>query len=310
MTPQRQSIYGPAAVKRVWCIILLAGLGLGCELSTPRSSASLDYSEDAHASYKQALESFNEKNWEDARALFSELRRLYSYSRYAKLAALRLADIDFEQGKYAEAIGAYRTFIRGHRSDPNVEYAKYRICKALFLDVADTVLLPPAEERDQGNTEDAHRELRGFARRFPGSRYRKDAQYMLNVVTHRLVRHELYVARYYLQRSNFRAAVLRIDYALKTYPRSGMDPEALVLKGETLLKWHKPRQARKVLNRVIKAYGGPFATVAKRFLDAHSQAQARGSAKPADKDSSSGSKALSPTLGAAPGKLTRPPSGS
>ena len=75
----------------------------------------------------------NEKNWEDARALFSELRRLYSYSRYAKLAALRLADIDFEQGKYAEAIGAYRTFIRGHRSDPNVEYAKYRICKALFL---------------------------------------------------------------------------------------------------------------------------------------------------------------------------------
>ncbi|WP_437785896.1 outer membrane protein assembly factor BamD [Sorangium sp. So ce1097] len=249
------------------CLAALGGL-VGCDLEfNDGRTATLTYTEDARAAYNEAMAAFQAKDWEDARALFSELKRRFAYSRYARLADLRIADIDFELGKYPEAIAAYRAFIQEHRTDRNIEYAKYRMAKALFLDIDDTVFLPPAEERDQATTIEAHREVRTFLRQFPRSRYREDAAYMLEVVTGRLVRHELYVARYYLKEDAFDATLARIDYALKTYPGSGLDPEALVLKGETLLKMKKRDEARAVFESVIRDWGGPFAVTARRFLD-------------------------------------------
>ncbi len=106
---------------------------------------------------------------------------------------------------------------------------------------------------------------------------------MLDVVVGRLARHELYVARYYLKSDNFDAAVARIDFALKTYPSSNLTPEALVLKGETLMKMKRLADARAIFNRVLKEYTGPFLPTARRFLEeiAVLEAHARPAAAPA-----------------------------
>jgi len=256
-----------------------APIAAGCDFDPANSAASLTYTEDAHAAYKEALAAYEENNWLDARALFSEVRRLFSYSRYARLAELRIADIDFEQGKFKEAISGYRAFVRSHRGDENIEYARYRVSKALFLDISDTPLLPPAEERDQANAADAYGDLKKFNDDYPRSRYGVDARYMFDVVRQRLVRHELYVARYYLNDENFEATLARIDYALKTYPSSGLSPEAMVLKGETLLKMKRNDDARQIFEMVISDFGGPFGEAAQRFLKMMAQ---KGSATPRD----------------------------
>ena len=44
---------------------------------------------------------------------------------------------------------------------------------------------------------------------------------MLEVVTGLLVRHELYVARFYLATDNFKAAVARAEYALRNFEAPG-----------------------------------------------------------------------------------------
>jgi outer membrane protein assembly factor BamD len=277
----------PRALSPLLVPLLCAGLvtTLGaCDFEPAQSNASLTYTEDAFKAYREAMEAYENKDWEDARALFKEVKRLFSYSRYARLAELRLADVDFEQAKFSDAIGNYRGFVKGHRGDTNVEYAKYRISKALFLDISDTMLLPPAEERDQANARDAHRELKAFVRRFPRSRYRADARYMLEVVAQRLVRHELYVARYHLLHDNFDATVARVDHALDNFPGSGLDAEALVLKGETLLKMKKPAEARQVFETVVRDHGGPFGHVAKRFLGQMSGAGKPPAPAPKSKD--------------------------
>lgn len=249
-------------------VSLGASLGLaGCDLNFgDPTKATLTYTEDARAAYNEAMASFRARDWEDARVLFAEVKKRFAYSRYARLAELRVADISFEQEKYSEAISGYREFVQSHRTDRDVEYAKYRICKSLFLDIDDTIFLPSREERDQATTLDAYKELRSYGREFPRSRYRSDVVYMLEVVSGRLVRHELYVARYYLQRDVFDATVARVDYAVKTYPGSSLEPEALVLKGETLLKMKKRDEARQLFAQVLKDYGGPFGGTAKSFL--------------------------------------------
>lgn len=252
-------------------MILVSGLAAcaaGCaEFNiTGTGRATLTYTEDARAAYFEALAAFKARSWEDARALFTEVRKLFAYSRYARLAELRLADIDFEQSKFSDAVAGYREFVQAHRSDTEVEYARYRISKSLFNDIEDSFILPPAEERDQATTGEAFRDLKTFISDFPNSRYMPDVKYMHDVVLQRLVRHELYVARFYLREEAFDATVARIDHALTKYPGSGLDAEALVLKGETLLKMKKNAEARVVFERVIADYVSPFAQAAKSFL--------------------------------------------
>jgi outer membrane protein assembly factor BamD len=261
--------------------LALLGGALGCEsFELNIRHATLTYTDDARAAYNEAMDVFRTREWDDARALFGEVKRLFPYTRYARLAELRLADIDFEQEKFSDAITAYREFVQNHKTDTDVEYARYRLTKALFNDIDDTILLPPAEERDQATTAEAHKELRLFEHDFPKSRYRADVGYMLDVVTGRLVRHELYVARYYLRMDAFDAAVARIDYALKTYSRSSLTAEALVLKGETLMKMKKLDEAREVFDKVVRDQGGPFAVTARRFLGEIAELEAQRKAAP------------------------------
>jgi outer membrane protein assembly factor BamD len=90
---------------------------------------------------------------------------------------------------------------------------------------------------------------------------------MLTIVTGRLVRHELYVARYYLRRDEYEAAVWRTQYALRTYDGSGLEPEAMVLLGETYLKMHKPVEARSSFSQALAKYPtSSFSAAARNFL--------------------------------------------
>ena len=250
-------------------LVALAPSLMGCESFefTGAKHATLTYTDDARGAYGEAMHAYSNKDWEDARALFGEIKKLFTYSRYARLAELRLADIDFEQDKFSDAVTGYREFIQNHKNDPDIEYARYRITKSLFKDIDDTIFLPPQEERDQATAMEAYREVKSFVRDYPRTAYAKDELYMFQVVVGRLVRHELYVARYYLRADVFAPAVARIDYALKNYPGSDLEPEALVLKGEILLKMKKIDQAAETFELVRRDYGGPFVVTAAKFLD-------------------------------------------
>jgi len=254
---------------RLPVLFAAAALGLaGCDAFEIGGAhhATLTYTDDARLAYGEAMHSYENKDWEDARALFGEIKKLFTYSRYARLAELRLADIDFEQDKFSEAITGYREFIQNHKNDPDLEYARYRVSKALFKDIDDTIFLPPAEEREQATTLEAYKEIKSFVRDFPKTRYIKDERYMFEVIVGRLVRHELYVARFYLRREDFEATVTRIDYALKSFPDSSLEPEALVLKGETLMKMKRLDDAAELFERVRTDYQGPFVVMATSYL--------------------------------------------
>jgi outer membrane protein assembly factor BamD len=257
---------------------LALAFAAGCTDVTigPGRKVALTYTDDAHAAYEEAMRSYRSKSWEDARVLLAEVKKLFPYSRYAALAELRIADVDFEQEKYTEAASGYREFIQNHRTDRDVEYARYRIAKSLYRDIDDTLFLPPQEERDQATALEAYKELSVFERENPKSRYADDVHKMLDAVRGRLMRHELYVARFYLREDRFAASIARIDHAIKLYPGSALEPEALVLKGETLLKMNKPAEARAIFQNVIDAYGGPFAVTARRYI-AEIDAQKRAS---------------------------------
>ncbi len=250
---------------------LVAALGClapsGCAASDAQPETALDYTDNARKEYEAAMAAFEDKNWELANELFGEVKRKYAYSRYARLAELRLADANFQQERFAEAISGYKEFIHDHPNDPEVPYARYRVAKGEFDSVSETIMLPPHEEPGQASVNDALATLRGYLSDYPASEHTAELQYMLDVVLGLLARHELYVARYYLNSGRFDAAVLRCEYALRTFKSSGLEPEALVLLGEVYLKQKRKKDAREVFNRVLAQYPeSAFSVPAKNYL--------------------------------------------
>lgn len=282
-------------------VLAVSAIGAaGCEKNEPRTA--LSYTADAKRAYDEAFAEFQAHNWIEAQSLFREVKRKYHYSKYAKLAELRIADADFEQEKFAEAIRGYRQFVHDHRSDAEeVAYARSKIAEAQYRQISDSFLLPTADERDQAVILDAFKELKGYVHDYPNAKESEKIRELLADVTARLMRHELYVARFYLARDNFEAAVLRIQYAMRNFaggPQltsgtparagkqgkggggasakpapigeevdSGLEAEALLLLGEVYLKMKKYPEARESFASILRDYPkSPLVVQAGNFL--------------------------------------------
>ncbi len=250
------------------CLIAaLGGVGLSCAAEDKPPQSALDYSEHARKEYELAVRALESENWEGATEMLSEVKRKYSYSRYGRLAELRLADADFAQQKYAEAITGYKAFVHDYPNDPEVPYARYRVAKAQWESVSESALQPPLEERDLAFVNDALVTINEYLAEYPRNQYRSELVYVRAVVMGLLVRHELYVARYYLGEDNFPAAVARCEYALSHFEKSGLEAEALVLLGEIYMKQKEPAKARASLERVLAEFpDSPFVRPAENFL--------------------------------------------
>jgi len=281
--PRLRVVRAPALVTVLVAVAL--GLGMACGLTgcePPQARTALSYTADAKRAYDEAVKELESHNYIEAQALLREVKRKYSYSKYARLAELRIADADFEQEKFAEAIRGYRQFVHDHRSDvEEVSYARSRVAEAQYSQISESFLLPSADERDQAVILDAFKELKAYVHDYPNAKESKKIRELLADVIARLMRHELYVARFYLQRDNYIAAVIRIQYAMRTFaggPQlrggafgedidSGLEAEALLLLGEVYLKMHKFAEAREVFGVLLKDYPrSPLVVQAENYL--------------------------------------------
>jgi outer membrane protein assembly factor BamD len=269
--------WGNAVKAAALGLALLGALAsAGC---TPPTQAKtiLTYSEDAKRAYDEAMEDFKGHNWLEAQALFREVKRKYVYSRYAKLAQLRIADADFEQEKFGEATRGYRLFIREHRTDSEeIAYARSKIAEAQYKEIGEAFLLPSADEREQSSIREAYIELRGFLRDYPDAKEVPHIRELLGDVIARLMRHEVLVAKFYLQRDNYEAAASRVKFAIKTYG-TGDDPldvatsteaEAWLFLGELYLRMHKWEDARASFEQILRQFRtSERRTQARNYLD-------------------------------------------
>lgn len=255
-----------------WCVTLvgvLAGLpAVGCLDQKKPALTAAEYNDAARRAYDEAMAEYHDHAWEFASQKFTELRRNYPNTRYALLAQLRAADVLYEQARYPEAVSLYKTYVSEHPTDGDVAYARFRSIESQVESSTNTVFQPPLEERDLANITEAYTEIRAFRADFPDYPEQERLAHMLRAVSGMLARHELYVARFYLRQEHFEAAVRRCQFALRSYEGSGLEPEGIVLLGETYLKQKRVREAQAMFAHVLERYPqSPFVVPAQRFLD-------------------------------------------
>ena len=224
----------------------------------------ITYSLTAKQNYEKGLAELKDENYPEAQKYFQFVKQKFPFSKFAVLAELAIADTQFARGNYTEAVDSYKAFIRLHPTHEKVEdgYAAFKVGECYYKDMPDDIwLLPPSYEKDQSAVTDALRELDDFRRKYPDSKYQKDAEPLRREVLKRLVDHEVYIARFYLGRDQTKAAAQRLEGAIQRYPGSGREPELLFALGQTYSADGRPGalqgQLRARGQRVPRRAAGP-----------------------------------------------------
>ena len=238
-------------------LLLCAAGAVSCASS--EDSKQVTYALSAKQNYERGLEELKKENYVEAAHFFSYVKQKFPFSKFAGLAELALADTEFARGNFQEATDSYKSFARLHPTHEKVTdgYVAFRIAECFVKEMPeDFFILPPAYEKDQSSVRDALRELDSARDKYPDSPYAKAAKVYRREVLRRLIEHEVYVARFYLERGHPKAAILRIEGALRRYPDSGQEGELMLALGETHLEMGNPARAKGVFERVVVEVGG------------------------------------------------------
>jgi outer membrane protein assembly factor BamD len=170
--------------------------------------------------YNGAMDKFNGGNYKGAATDFDEVDRQHPYSVWATKAQVMGAYSLYEAQKYDEAIVAADRFIQLHPGNRDTAYAYYLKALCYYIQITDV-------GRDQKITEQALKALDEVVRRFPDSRYARDARLKIDLTRDHLAGKEMEIGRYYENQGQYLAAINRFRRVIDTYQTTTHVPEAL-----------------------------------------------------------------------------------
>lgn len=170
--------------------------------------------------YNEAVDQVAVEDYTAASELFLEVERQHPYSIWATKAQLMGAYSFYARGKYDDAILGLDRFIQLHPGNRDIAYAYYLKGLSYYEQISDV-------GRDQRTTELALASLGDLSRRFPNSKYTRDAQLKIDLTQDHLAGKEMEVGRFYLRRGQYLAAINRFRNVIDKYQSTTHTPEAL-----------------------------------------------------------------------------------
>ena len=119
----------------------------------------------AEGSFKLAEKYVEDERYEEAIALFADVKNKFPYSKLATDAELKIADVQYDRESYLEAQTAYEVFKELHPKHPKSDYVTYRLGMSLFNQLPSTI------DRDLSLAERAIVYYQEVIRSFPGSEF-------------------------------------------------------------------------------------------------------------------------------------------
>ena len=173
-----------------------------------------------HDIYNQAVDSLDAGNFKQAGRLFDEVERQHPYSAWSTKAQIMAAFASYQANDYDQAVIALDRFIQLHPGNRDVAYAYYLRALSYYERISDV-------KRDQLVTQRAMDSLQEIMRRFPDSRFARDAKLKYDLTRDHLAGKEMEIGRYYLRLGHHLAAINRFRRVIDEYQTTTHVPEAL-----------------------------------------------------------------------------------
>lgn len=198
--------------------------------------------------YNKAMDALVEEDYAIAARTFDEVETQHPYSVWATKSQLMQIYALFQDGKYNDAVIAADRFIQLHPGNREVGYAYYLKAICYYMQIVDV-------GRDQKLTELALKALDDVVRRFPDSKYARDARLKLDFTRDHLAGKEMEIGRYYLKRREYLAAMNRFKRVINNYQTTTHVPEALERLVEVNLALGLTKEAKE--NAAVLGYNYP-----------------------------------------------------
>ena len=170
--------------------------------------------------YNEGLEALEEEDVFYAVQKFNEAELLYPQSPWAAQSALMSAYAWWSQGYYGDTIDELDRFIKLYSNHNNLDYAYYLLGMSYYDSIID-------EKKDLKPLIEAKKNFKIVIKEYPDTDYSLDAKYKLNLIEDNLAAKEIYIARHYIKKQKWIAAINRLQNILKFYDQTIYVEEAL-----------------------------------------------------------------------------------
>ena len=193
------------------------------------------------SAYNQGLDALKKGDVYFAAKKFNEAELLYPQSEWAAKAILMASYGYFSQAYYSSASDELKRFIKKYPKDPNLDYAYYLLAMCHYESIVD-------EKKDLKPLIDAKDAFNLVIQKFPLTDFALDAKYKLGLINDLLAAKEMYIARHYIKKERWVAAINRLKVIVNQYDTTIYIEEALHRLVEVHYKIGLEFEAKKYAN--------------------------------------------------------------
>ena len=151
---------------------------------------------------------------------FNEAELLYPQSQWAPKAALMAGYTYYSDNYYGDAIFEIERYLKTYPSHINVDYGHFLLAMCYYETIID-------EKRDLEPLLKAKRKFEFVMNNFPNTDFSMDAKFKLGVISDKLAAKQMYIAKHYLKKEKWIAAINRYKNIVEDYSTTIYVEEAL-----------------------------------------------------------------------------------
>ena len=151
---------------------------------------------------------------------FNEAELLYPQSQWAPKAALMAGYTYYSDNYYGDAIFEIERYLKTYPSHKNVDYGHFLLAMCYYETIID-------EKRDLEPLLKAKRKFEFVMNNFPNTDFSMDAKFKLGVISDKLAAKQMYIAKHYLKKEKWIAAINRYKNIVEDYSTTIYVEEAL-----------------------------------------------------------------------------------
>ena len=170
--------------------------------------------------YTEGVEALEKGDVLYATKKFNEAELLYPQSDWAPRASLMAAYAYWTQNYFSNSIDELKRFIKLYPKNQNLDYAYYLLAMNYYDSIVD-------EKKDLRPLVRAKEYFTLVIQKYPETDYALDGKYKLELIDEILAAKEMYIARHYIKKEKWIAAINRLKFVIINYGTSIYVEEAL-----------------------------------------------------------------------------------
>ena len=170
--------------------------------------------------YNAGVKALDEGDVLFATKKFNEAELLYPQSDWAPRSSLMAAYSYWSQGYYNNSINELKRFLKVYPKNKKIDYAYYLLAMNYYDSIVD-------EKKDLRPLEEAKKYFTLLVNEYPKTDYALDGKYKLELIQDILAAKEMYIARHYIKKEKWIAAINRLKIVVNKYDTTIYVEEAL-----------------------------------------------------------------------------------